>query len=182
MALVFTAFSLQYDVADWPVYLLPVFLAFSVWIGMAVGQITALWSVRSTAAPLIIGAVCVAYLGVRTVGNWPRVDASHDLSAERFGRMVMTTAPADAILLAQGDQAVFSLWYFQYGLRQRPDLIVIANDLLGFDWYRANLEHTYGGLRLPTSEADLWQTAIRELNPGRPICYPDPSDAKVNCP
>ena len=40
----------------------------------------------------------------------------------------------DAILFASGDRAGFTTWYFHFTLHQRPDLTVIATDLLHFDW------------------------------------------------
>ncbi len=59
---------------------------------------------------------------------------------------------------------MLSLWYFHYALHQRPDLVVIANDLLPFDWYRQNLRYTYPDLIMPASTIDPWLLSIREAN------------------
>ena len=94
----------------------------------------------------------------------------------------MAAAPGGALLFAQGDRAVFTLWYFQYAVHQRQDLVIIANDLLPFDWYRANLQHTYPELSIPTSGDLPWAASIRDANPGRPVCYPYDQDVALNCP
>ena len=47
----------------------------------------------------------------------------------------MSSAPRNAILFARTDRIVFGLWYFQYALHARPDLVVVANDLLPFSWF-----------------------------------------------
>jgi hypothetical protein len=97
------------------------------------------------------------------------VDASHDRRAETFGREVLSAAPQDAIVFARGDEAVFSLWYFHFALGERPDLIVLAEDLLHFDWYQENLRATYPSLVLP--EPFPWPGAIISVNPARAACY-----------
>jgi hypothetical protein len=182
MAVVFTAFAMQYDVADWSVYLLPAYLSFSIWLGIALGHLTSLASMRATWVPAAIGAVCIAYLGLRTWTNWSHADLSGNRSAERFGEAIMAAAPAEALLFAQGDRAVFTLWYFEYALHERPDLVIIATDMLPFDWYRANLRHTYPGLVIPASTALPWMEAIRAANPARHTCYAFHGDVTLYCP
>ena len=181
IALVYTLFALQYEVTDSFVYLLPVYLAFSIWIGLGVGGSMYFLSGHWAQASWAIGALCIVYLTILALHNWPQVNASHDIAAELYGREVMTTAPARAILFAQGDETVFTLWYFHYALRERRDLIVIAADLLPFDWYRANLQYTYPELVLPSSTQDPWVSVVRQSNPGRPACYPDYLDTTLNC-
>ena len=155
-ALAFTAFALQHDVADCSVCLLPFFLAASIWLGVTLGQLTELAARSLTWAPAVIALVCVGYLGLRTSANLAQVDASHDIAAENYGRQVMTAAPARPILFAQGDQAVFTLWYFHYALLEWRDVAVIANDLLPLDWYRENLQYTYPDLAECIQVPQLW--------------------------
>ena len=167
-ALAFTAFALQHDVADCSVCLLPFFLAASIWLGVTLGQLTELAARSLTWAPAVIALVCVGYLGLRTSANLAQVDASHDIAAENYGRQVMTAAPARPILFAQGDQAVFTLWYFHYALKQRPDLVVVASDLLHFEWYDDTLRAVYPAAAWP--EGLFWPQTIAAANPTRPVC------------
>jgi hypothetical protein len=113
--------------------------------------------------------VFLAYLFVLAGGHWPQVDASHDLRAEQFGEAVLAQAPADALVFAQGDRAVFTLWYFHYALRERTDLVIVASDLLHFAWYQDMLKWNYPSLEI-VGPFPFYSTIIA-ANPGRPVCY-----------
>jgi len=113
--------------------------------------------------------VCIIYFAVRSLVNVGQVDASHDLRAESFGREVLATVPQDAIIFAKGDQAVFTLWYFHFALHERPDLFMVAADLLHFEWYQENLHLTYPTLIVPGPFP--WSETIVSANPLRAICY-----------
>jgi lipoprotein signal peptidase len=180
-ALVYTVFYLQYAVVDSIVYLLPVYLCMAIWIGLGLGHLTNLLSRPALSARILVGPACLVYLLVLASVNRPKVDASHDQRAEMFGNRVMTTAPARAILFAEGDRTLFTLWYFHYALRERPDLLVISNDMLPFDWYRENLRHVYPDLVLTESGTDLWLSRILRENSGRRACFPTELEATLNC-
>ncbi len=180
-ALVFTAFSLQYVVTDWFVYLLPVYLSASIWIGLSIGHLAGMLTRYAPWTRLLAGPLCLVYLVILAAGTWPSVDASHAQDAENYGRRIMDTAPTRAILFAEGDQTVFTLWYFHYALRERPDIVVIASDLLPFDWYRENLRYTYPSLKLPDSTPDIWTSTIQRSNPDRVGCFASSQDQTLAC-
>jgi hypothetical protein len=93
--------------------------------------------------------VLIFVLMIQAWGKRPQVDASHDLRAESFGKSVLSLAPAHALVFAEGDEAIFALWYFQYALHDRPDLVIVATDLLGFEWYLQTLRSTYPDVNIP---------------------------------
>lgn len=145
---VFLAFSIVYVVRDSHMYLLPTFLVFSLLIGLGLDMLMGVVATRYPflrPAPALL--VLIYLLGLGGV-HWPQVDASGDARAEQFGEAVLTLAPNEAMLFVQGDEAVFSLWYFHYALGQRPDVAVIASDLLGFDWYQGTLRKNYPFLNI----------------------------------
>jgi hypothetical protein len=117
---------------------------------------------------LAIGLVFLLILFVQAGTHWRQVDASQDQRATQFGEDVLALAPQDAIVFAQGDRAVFTLWYFQFALQTRPDLVIIATDLLQFDWYLQSLQSTYPDLKL-TSPFPFSETVI-VANAWRPVC------------
>jgi hypothetical protein len=93
----------------------------------------------------------------------------------------MREAPANAILFAEGDRAVFSLWYFHLALRQRPDLAIIAADLLHFDWYQETLRSVYPSLAIRGPFP--WPETIMSLNPSRPACFVEFTEVtSITCP
>jgi len=71
--------------------------------------------------------------------------------------------------VTSGDQAVFALWYFHFALHERPDVAVIADGLLRFDWYRENLRRVYPSLSVP--EPYFGVSDILAANPLRSMCY-----------
>jgi hypothetical protein len=174
VAAAFSVFALTYWAPDSDAYLIPAFLAVAVWLGL--GAATALEALRARpAARLALAGLLGVALLWNAVGNLPRVDASQATEAEVFGRAVMAGAPPGALLLAQADRDAFSLWYFHFALGQRPDVAVIVEPLLAFDWYRDNLGITEPALVIPTAPGAGWRAAIQAVNPSRPLCtlYPD---------
>jgi len=117
----------------------------------------------------LIGLVFILILSWQTWNAWPLVDASHDQRAESFGKAVLSLAPEHALVFAKGDPAVFTIWYFNYGLRNRPDLTVVSTDLLQFTWYLQTLRSTYPDLNL--SGPFPFTETVETANPLRPVCY-----------
>ena len=89
---------------------------------------------------------------------------------ENFGQAVLRSAPAQAIIFTQGDQATFALRYFQYVLHQRPDVALVVADLMPYDWYRTGLAITYPSLHVPEQAVQDWSGTVLQANPGRPVC------------
>ena len=180
LAAVSVSFALFYGSVDSYVYLSPMFLSFAAWIGMGVAGLIQPVMQRSSILGFGLGLLCIGYFIGQSVTHVRLVDASHDLRAESFGREVLATAPKDAIIFAKGDQAVFALWYFHFALHERLDLLVLATDLLHFDWYQENLHVTYPTLVVPGPFP--WPETIVQANPLRAICYVQYSDhAEVDC-
>jgi hypothetical protein len=168
-ALVYSAFAILYSSSDTYVYLVPDFLCFAIWIGLGAAGLIGL--ARRVSSWLGWGTVLVLllYFAGLAALHWRGVDASHDLRAEAFGSQVLAAAPAHALVFAQGDRAVFALWYFHFALRQRPDLSVLATDLLSYDWYQETVRFVYPSLVLPGSFP--WPETVVESNPSLPVCY-----------
>ena len=177
MMAAFSAFAVVYSTSDSFVYLMPVCLGFSIWIGIGFAGITA-WLPRRLAAVFSVVLVLLLFLPVRN--HWQSVDASHDLRAETFGREVLSRAPQDAIIFAKGDKAVFTTWYFHFALKRRPDVAIVATELLGFDWYQQTLHSTYPELELPGPFPFAERMAA--LNPDRPVCFVEyVKEAQIQC-
>ncbi len=179
-ALVFSLFAVIYRSADSYVYLIPLVISFAIWIGLGISDLIRGISLRNSKLGLILGLLLIGYFVGRAAINFEGVDASDDTRAEKFGWQVLSTAPENALVFAEGDQAIFTLWYFHFALGERPDLVVIATDLLHFDWYRETLQSTYPLLALPGPFA--WPAMIEAANPARPVCSVEYTDAaEIDC-
>ena len=180
IVVVSSAFAIGYATTDSIMYLIPVFLCFAIWVGTGLGGLMEAFSKRFHVIGLAVGLAITLTFLLQGWKAWPQVDASHDQRAESFGRSVLAFAPPHAIVFAKGDEAVFTMWYFQYALHNRPDLAVVSTDLLQFTWYLQTLRSTYPDLNLP-GPFPFTETVV-EANPGRPVCYVQYVQApEINC-
>lgn len=163
------AFALVYGTADSFVYLLPVCLAFSIWVGGGLAGVMRVLSPQLPRLGLGLGWALLLFLLLLGWGHRSSVDASQDMRAENFGRDVLSRAPQNAIIYTSGDRSLFTLWYFHFALGERPDLAVVSTELLGFDWYQETLSDTYPSLQLPGPLP--FAERMTALNPGRSACY-----------
>jgi hypothetical protein len=165
----FFVFAIGYATYDSFMYLIPVFLCFALWIGLGLSGLMDLFVHRFRQIGIVSGLIFVLYLFVLAGSHWRQVDASQDFRAEYFGKDVLAQAPENAIVFAKGDKAIFTMWYFHYALRNRSDLVVVATDLLSFDWYQETLHTNYPNLEL-TRYFPFAET-MATSNPKRPVCY-----------
>jgi MFS family permease len=171
VAAVFSIFAIGYNTVDSYAYLLPAFLALSVWLGLGLAAAMAgirqrQWSIAARLA--VCGGLALAIL-VNAVRQLPDLDASRDTSAESFGEAVMDSAPPAALVFTQADRDTFAAWYYHFALGRRPDVAVIAEPLLIFGWYRDNLRFSYPELAVPDEPAADWRSALVDSNV-RPVC------------
>lgn len=169
MAVLFTVFAVVYRSNDSYVYLMPAFLAFAVWIGLGVIGLSNQFKRWSIPVKIVLSLLFMTYLVIQSITQFNRVDASTDTRAESFGGQVLRVAPEHALLFARGDRAIFALWYFHFALGERPDVSVVAEDLLHFDWYQENLRAVYPSLLVPGPFP--WAETVALANPSRPVCY-----------
>ncbi len=176
---VFISFAVIYATHDSFIYLIPAFLCFSIWIGLGLGG---LMDINLHYRPFGAAGVLIfiLYLFIMAANHRQQVDASQDLRAERFGEQVLAESPANAIVFAKGDKAIFAMWYFHYALNNRPDLIVVATDLLHFDWYLESLRANYPTLKLPGFFP--FAETVKAANPERPACFIEYDiSSEINC-
>jgi hypothetical protein len=165
--IVFSLFAMFYHTGDSYVYLLPSFLSFAIWIGIGIGCLVQSAKLHNLQMAFFVLFACF-YLGW-AVSHWSQVDAAHDMRAEQFGLHEMKILPERAIVMADGDRAVFTLWYFHFALKQRPDLVILASDMLAMDWYRENMQRTYPQLNWTGDVFRVESFAAHNID--HPICY-----------
>ncbi len=166
----FCLFAVSYASYDSQVYLIPAFIAFSIWLTYGLSDGLQALSARFPRLAQLTCALIILLLLARLPGIFPQVDASHDLRAENFGVGFVSNAPENALVFAQGDEAVFALWYFQFSMSQRSDIVIISEELIQYDWYLTNLAHTYPQLMIPFSRP-LTASDLLAANPARPACF-----------
>lgn len=171
VALIVAIYALGYATADAFVYLLPVFLLAALWQAAGVLAVAA-WLARRRVAGL---AWLVCLLPALLLWqNWAAVDLSHDETARQYAQDALAAAAPDALLIANGDEHTFALWYVQDGLGERPDVAVVERTLWNFDWYRRHLAQRWPDLAVSAGPdvSDLIQSQLGK----RPIFTTDPDE------
>jgi hypothetical protein len=176
IAAIVSAFAIAYATDDSYAYLIPAWLIFAIWIGLGVEQVLRASARLHPGAPAIAATGLAALLVWRALSILPQVDASQDRRAIDYATSVLASAPHNAIVVSDSDLDTFPLWYYHYALHARPDIAVIVDPLLEFDWYRHNLRAVYPDLQIPETTASPQLDAIATANPQRSICHTSASD------
>jgi len=180
MSLAYSLFAFIYTSNDSYVYLIPMYISFAIWIGLGVGNILGKIPTHRNIVMEAVILLLVAYFTIRVPGYIGHLDPSQDLRAEAFGKQVMSEVPNDALIFTTGDNALFTLWYFHFALHQRPDIAIVAEELLHFDWYQETIQSTYPSLMIPAPFP--WSQNIVNANPTRPACYVQYMDQpRIDC-
>jgi Protein O-mannosyl-transferase TMEM260-like len=167
----YSIFAIAYNTPDSAVYLIPAYLIFATWMGLGAHRLLRAmeqWDRRITPC---IAILLVAFI-IWTVPTTARsVDVSHDRRAIEFATRVLAAAPVGAIVVTSADLDTFALWYYHYALGARPDVAVVVEPLLDFDWYRESLRAIYPGLQIPDqNDSDRIDTLIAANREGRSFC------------
>jgi len=168
------AFAIGYNTLDSVGYLLSAVMVFAIWIGLV---LPSLWPLNWKGVPigmlliaLLILSICLRIPGTR-LRLHPRTQDQPADYAEQF----LKEAPLNAIVETTTDGDSFPLWYYHFGLHERPDLHIVVLPLTQFVWYQETLVHTYPDLEFPALYTkDIpntdWGKQIKGLNPELPVC------------
>jgi len=135
------AYALVYASRDSYIYLLPALLIIALWIAYGIGDVLKRWSARA-----IILAALVLLPGFNLITNWQTLDLSQDRAAFDYAQTALTTVPDDAVILTDGDEHLFALWYYRYVIASDSRVTIVSVELLQFDWYYEQMRAQMPGL------------------------------------
>ena len=129
------------------------FFAFSLWVGIgATGllQIVLEWlqskkeDIQKTGATVLLGFSGLLFLAVplwMTIENYDDHDRSGRYIAPEYAYNMLMSVDDDAILITNGDNDTFPLWYLQEVEGVRQDVRVVNVSLLNTPWYINQLKN-----------------------------------------
>ena len=183
-------YAVGYDTADSHVYLIPAYLAFAVWLawGLEWARTQLPGRVSGLTRTAVVSLLAVGLVVPSLLNHFRALDVTADREARDYGEQVMAVVAADAMVISSADRHTFTLWYYHYAKAQRPDLAVVDDALLGYDWYRRTLARVHGELApcleplglatendpVPRDEAASLADLCLDR---RPVYLTDPSDA-----
>jgi hypothetical protein len=92
----------------------------------------------------------------------PLVDIHADRSLEQAARADLLAVPPHGLLLTEGDNPTFALWYLQDVLGVRPDVVVWTSNLALDPWYSRQMHRRYPAV-IPAALPDDPQAATARV-------------------
>jgi hypothetical protein len=132
------AFAVVYGSRDSFVYLLPVMLIWVLGMGYGVRDIARRLPMRG--ASIAMTFALVLFSAYNLGANWQALNLSNDREAFVYAEKIFQTVPRDAVVLADGDEHLFALWYYRYVVAPSSQVSIVSAELLQYDWY---VEQTY---------------------------------------
>jgi hypothetical protein len=183
-------YSVTYDTTDSYVYLIPSYIIFAVWVAYGawylLREIWLTWGTRKrdragNGSRLIwVASLCLFLLPALVARtNLPAVNLSADRQAYEYASQVLASTPPDAVVLADTDAHIFSLWYVRYVVATEPTAAIVAEGLFQYRWYRDALRREHPQLVIPDSDDDAHAQIFAFLDanlPQRPIYLTDCED------
>jgi hypothetical protein len=170
----FLVFTVIYNSKDSLAYIIPAIMVFAVWVGVAC-QFLLYVKWKQYPLGMLLSALIAISILVRIPQTRQRLDPRLQDQPARYAEQLFNVAPLHAIIYTTSDQDSFPLWYYHFGLHERPDVHIIVLPLTQFVWYQQTLVHIYPLLHFPAvymqdlPNAD-WGIKIAPLNPDLPVC------------
>jgi Protein O-mannosyl-transferase TMEM260-like len=159
-AVAYLTYAFFYNTPDALVLTLPAWLLLSLALAAAYKKL-GYWAILLPFASILLNFNLINDAGVQQI--------------RPFAEQILSSSPTNGILITSGDPDIFALWYFHEAEGQRPDLIVVDDQLFAFDWYRARLQKLHPTL-IGLAADDLPNfRAVNRLQ--RPICTVKLSEA-----
>ncbi len=144
-----SAYSVTYNTPDSFVYMIPGFYIVAIWMGLGVYWSLArasqllrerrptILSLRATPAmsAMAIAAVALLAPAITLALNYGSLDISDDREARDNSRELFQGLPQGALVLANTQRNIFSLWYMRHVESPDTEVAVVAVPLLTYDWY-----------------------------------------------
>jgi len=156
-------YAIGYNTADSLVYLVPALPLAGLWLGVGLARAADWLGRRWRWGPWALLLLPV----LQVVLLWGAMDVSGDHTAIKWAERVLEEAPPEAVLLTDQDAHTFTLWYFCDVLGERPDVVVLDQDLWGQAPYRRAVADQLG---IEVAESHLSAVEVAQET-GRPVVY-----------
>jgi hypothetical protein len=143
---IYSIFSIGYKTNDSQVYLIPALIYFAVWIGWGIKY---LWQFKYKGINLglLLSIFILINVCIELPVRYREINPNNgDLA--NYALTTLSNTPQKGVINPITDGETFALWYYQYGLKIRPDVKIISNGLLQYQWYRDQLKGIYPDIQI----------------------------------
>ena len=125
--------------------------SFSLWgLLAAIGLASLLRTFRREIAAIALGGVALIPLAM----NWDAASRTGQTFTQEWARDILMSLEPNAIIITNGDNDSFPLWYAQAVENLRPDVTVALTPYLDIPWYARQLNHRSGIWKLSDGQLD----------------------------
>jgi hypothetical protein len=171
------AYAILYASRDSFLYLLPAFAIALLWLMYGAAAVLE-WAGKDrllrTAAIALFALLPVYNL----VTNHASMDVSRDRTAFDYAAQIYEGLPVDAVLFADGDEALFALLYYRHAVAYQGNRsVIVSQGMLQYGWYYDILWRTMSEVQFkpPTEVTDAHQRAREIIRvtfaEGRAVCF-----------
>ncbi len=178
-----SAYAVLYASRNSFVYLLPVFILFALWMAWGLGDLAQRTRMHWSRFGLLI--LLLVLPAFNLVTQYPGMNLSHDKEAYAYAQRAIETLPRDAVIIADGDQHLFALWYYRYVVQPNlSQIAIVSQELIQYDWYYEQVRReipypspdTLGATTAINYGARLAEIINHSLAQGRPVYTTAKSD------
>jgi len=138
-------YAALYGSRDSHIYLLFAFMLFALAIAAGIHDVLARLSPRWALAVMFVALLGLPIFNL--AANFQSLDLSRDRVAYNYAQSIVAAVPNDAVILADGDEHLFALWYYRYAIAgATSDVLVVSRELLQYDWYYHQIRQTMSAL------------------------------------
>ncbi|UCE19998.1 MAG: tetratricopeptide repeat protein [Gemmatimonadota bacterium] len=158
---------------------LPVFLVFSVWIGLGAHEILSFTAsiraanyshMKAFIGPVISVLILSVPFSLLAL-NYTSVDKHDHRVAYNFGEKILEHLDEGAIFLSEGSNIPLLLDYFQRVEGRRTDVANVYLFLMEFDWYRVQLSQRFPNISVPILPDNIVLRLIEQNVKDRSVYY-----------
>ncbi|MBD3348056.1 MAG: DUF2723 domain-containing protein [Candidatus Eisenbacteria bacterium] len=130
----------DHEVRSREYFWVPAYVGLAMWMGIGAGAIVQ-WGRRiGRSYQLILAGALIAFSFVPMIRHYHTMDRSENYIAYYYGWNMINFLEEDAILITNGDNDTFPLWYLQQVEGVRPDVDILNLSLVQINWYVEQLK------------------------------------------
>jgi hypothetical protein len=110
-----------------------------------------------------VGGLCLGLAFLPMELNYHADDQSRYVSAYDYGVNMLKSVNRNAVIFCNGDIDILPLWYMQYVLHKRTEVVSFTMQLIPYDWYRNPLMTRSPFLYVPVGQDIRPETVVQDM-------------------
>lgn len=157
------AYAAVYGSRDSYIYLLFAYILFAPAIALGIADVLTRLNTRWGYAGLLVVFLLLPIFNLAT--NFRALDLSQERGAFTYAESIFRTIPNNAVIITDGDEHLFALWYYRYAIAGESSHVdIVSHELLQYDWYAAQIRQS-----MPVSDTRLTSIIDQSITGNRKV-------------